>query len=484
MIKAIILSTLLVASTLATLSSVNIQKVDIEENIFVSSKNKMTGVPLADLDSIYPASVRINNQNTPALFDTTVGENWKYQSEATPVVDGQETLATSEGRSTLIKGTKFEIDEVVVDGQHLKNVNVIKSNTLQGDSNTEITKKVKYGFGLDKSYQTNFFATLRDNGVRLQKEGFSFQISSKINQIMFGAPQQFFASNSLEIVPTQSTSKLWRVQVNKNSLALKDLNQLSYNTPQFAVFDSTTRYIWAEDQLVDSIVAQLNSKGLNCQDVNTAAPVGVYNCDDDEFPALFIAFNGVKGVATKPFLIKKYTDSIGNGQVRLLIRKAANYNKQQSQNVPNLTPSKTDYDLVLGTIFFENVYTYFNVESGNVELSQAFVSEPQSHGIASGARLWYLILGGVLLLAALVALLALIKEVPFKPAAQPGTSVRTIPHQVVPGQSYVQQSQSPVLLQSYVRPLNSIPAGQTYYVQQNPVQVSPTRVYQTQYVPK
>lgn len=41
-----------------------------------------------------------------------------------------------------------------------------------------------------------------------------------------------------------------------------------------------------------------------------------------------------------------------------------------------MTPSKTEYDLVLGTIFFENVYTYFNLESGNVELGQAIITAP------------------------------------------------------------------------------------------------------------
>jgi len=40
------------------------------------------------------------------------------------------------------------------------------------------------------------------------------------------------------------------------------------NSNSYAVIDSTTRYIWAPDALVDSLVSELNTLGLNCKDVN------------------------------------------------------------------------------------------------------------------------------------------------------------------------------------------------------------------------
>lgn len=78
MIKFIVFTTLLLAVAFASLETVNIERVYIKENFYVSETHKMTAVPLSDVDAIYPASVRIDNFDRSVLFDTTSSHNWKF----------------------------------------------------------------------------------------------------------------------------------------------------------------------------------------------------------------------------------------------------------------------------------------------------------------------------------------------------------------------------------------------------------------------
>merc|ERR1712130_662273 len=112
----------------------------------------------------------------------------------------------------------------------------------------------------------------------------------------------------------------------------------------------------------------------NCNDVNPDHPIGLYDCDNGDFPALALQFatsDKKDAKASKNYEVRDYTQAAENGRRRLLIREAGQYEKAANSAVPALKGKKNENVLVLGTVFLQNVYTYFNLENNSVNLSQA-----------------------------------------------------------------------------------------------------------------
>jgi len=144
---------------------------------------------------MYTFSPKISGVKKVTVFDTTVSKNWKWRGdEGINAIEGTETIAAANGRSSMKKGKAENVNEVVLETiggeEKLKDVSFIGSTTAADTANVSVLKAANYGLALDRRYSTNFISTLTSNKVKLEEgnRGFSFYFSEKVNQIFFGEP--------------------------------------------------------------------------------------------------------------------------------------------------------------------------------------------------------------------------------------------------------------------------------------------------------
>lgn len=198
--------------------------------------------------------------------------------------------------------------------------------------------KTTAGFGLGhpeyvERHQHNFVDKVNDN-QKLQQKGFSFYIHDTISQVIFGEPEKFFGNQPQAIRNLDETTQYWKTKlvqlkvggsvVGRSSTtnckkSMTDATLVPYATslpctpttsppgeaqPE-AVFDSTTKFIYAPRGQIDVLVEEMGQRDSG-KTFRFNSTVNLYEAPcteehlDKQFPELEFYFFEVE----KPFKVK------------------------------------------------------------------------------------------------------------------------------------------------------------------------------------
>lgn len=257
------------------------------------------------------------------VLDTTIDKNWirtSTCSTATCIKDNEfkcnddtnckvktkiEDLNTYDfdsfgSRANFVKATLGQLTYTLED-REFTNEPVYFPTDVKASQDTPVLSHFQGGIGLGRSF-VNFVADVA-NKMRLEKRGFSFYFTPQESSIIFGKENSFLASEPFWTFQNSEydlANGFQRTANNGWGLTVSSLNFGKTNNYDdnigldakklHAVFDSTTRYVWAPQSIVDKFTSVLTSTLQNKCNLNPNTKVLECNCEGN-YPDILIAFS-------------------------------------------------------------------------------------------------------------------------------------------------------------------------------------------------
>ncbi|CAD8132579.1 unnamed protein product [Paramecium pentaurelia] len=290
---------------------------------------------------------------------------------------------------------------------------------------------------------------------------FALKLEDNLSLLIIGEQQTYFAQSKF----TQFTNvgkKVWALKINKISYGLEG-NFASTGT---AIFDSTTRFIWADSTIIQNFLKEIKNFQIDCIQQD-----GLYKCpcNDEQFEKykdIYFSFN-LQDKISYPLSKNDYIHREQN-QCYLLMKTISDKNTL-SQEKPNI---------IIPYTFFKKNYVLFNQDTNQISISHSYQVNPDEIHIKQNTMLYTAIIGVLLLLLSLFLLVNCLHKAPYDQdylhqvdSNKNGLSRPVVNYQQ-PQQQSQQQQQVPQFNSQYQQSQQALfGAPQTY--QQQPQRAQP-----------
>lgn len=255
------------------------------------------------------------------------------------------------------------------------------------------------------------------------KRLFSLKLEKDMNILSLGEVEKYFEGGVPKKFSNQGKLS-WALNLKSLNLgsvaSLPVADGATSNT--YVIFDTATKFIWVQDARATDLLAKVNTAtGLTC----TFTDILQCPCTEgkiiDKFPNLEFQFGkgGDKYFVNKASYAYYTKETMKcNTYLQKLPATVTQANLQTLTTGPvTPVPTPAPETILLGQIFFMDNFVVFEQEKNHIHIAPAYQVNPDPIAINSNTRTAVLIVAGLLFVAALGALLALLTKVKYNPDA-------------------------------------------------------------------
>ncbi|CAD8047627.1 unnamed protein product [Paramecium sonneborni] len=298
--------------------------------------------------------------------------------------------------------------------------------------------------------QQSILQQIHNQLPNIPQSTFAIKLEDSLQLLILGEKQEYFAQSKFEKFPNIG-KYVWALKTNKLYLGKESV----FQTGGTAIFDSTTRFIWAEKTLIKNFQEKLKKLHLDCV---VSEDIINCQCNDEQyekFNDIYFTFN----LSNNKFRLSKSDYIHREGQkCYLLIRQLQESNPltQQQQEKPIL---------IIPFTFFKNNYVVFDQDENAINVSPSFEVKADSINLNNNTLIITVIIGFIFLILTLFILTSVMQYATYDNYTNQSQNQPQIYQQQYqsPAQQQQQMKQQPYLFspnqfnQVRVNPVANIP---------------------------
>ncbi|CAD8054866.1 unnamed protein product [Paramecium sonneborni] len=227
---------------------------------------------------------------------------------------------------------------------------------------------------------------------------FSIKLEDNLSLLIIGEQQDYFAQSKFTAF-SNIGKKVWALKINKITYGVEG----KFASSGTAIFDSTTRFIWTENSIIQNFLKEIKKFQIDC-----SLQDGLYkcSCNDEQFEKykdIYFSFNLQDKIAY-PLSKQDYIHR-ENDQCFLLMKTISDKNKLLAQQEQPI--------LIIPYTFFKKNYVLFNQDTNQILISHGYQVIPDEIHIQQNTLLLTAIIGVLFLLLSLFLLINCMHKAPY-----------------------------------------------------------------------
>ncbi|CAD8077117.1 unnamed protein product [Paramecium sonneborni] len=285
---------------------------------------------------------------------------------------------------------------------------------------------------------------------------FSLKLEDNLYLLVIGEEQNYFAQSKFTTF-TNIGKKVWALKINKISYGIEG----KFASTGTAIFDSTTRFIWADISIIQKFLKEIKNFQIICQLQDSLYKCPCNNDQFEKYKDIYFSFNLQDKIS---YLLSK-EDYIHreNDQCYLLMKTISDKNTLLTQQEKPI--------IIIPHTFFKQNYVVFNQDMNQISISHGYQVIPDEIHIQQNTILYTAIIGILLLLLSLFLLVNCMHKALYD---------QDYLHQIDTNQIVKQPPISMYQQPQYQQQLQQIPQFNQQFQQSQQAQYGLTQTYQQQ----